>query len=163
MKARRDLIDRIMTAQSAIYHAAMAASTPVWANLDLSMAQMKMLRMLSCWGPATIGQLAETLGISQPTASQLVDRLVQAGLAERAEDPEDRRRTVARPSAAGQRLLDRLAEWPGRMREWLARLSPDELDGLHHGMEALARIADDAGRADRRVWREAGRARRVRA
>lgn len=42
-------------------------------------------------GPHSIGGLAETLGVSRPAVTQLVDRLVRYGLVERSHDPEDRR------------------------------------------------------------------------
>ena len=55
-----------------------------------------------------IGQIAEILGIGQPTASHLIDRLVQAQLVSRTEDPLDRRRTLAQLSPNGVELAERI-------------------------------------------------------
>lgn len=41
--------------------------------------------------PHSVGQLAESLGVSPPAATQLVDTLVENGIVERRHDPEDRR------------------------------------------------------------------------
>src|SRR5258708_13304275 len=60
-----------------------------WQGLNLSMAQLKVLITLSFNGPTAISQLAEALGVTHPTASQLVLRLFQFGLAERPESPTD--------------------------------------------------------------------------
>jgi DNA-binding transcriptional ArsR family regulator len=54
-----------------------------WQSLNMTMAQLKVLITLSFKGPAAISKVAEALSISHPTASHLVDRLVQTGLVER--------------------------------------------------------------------------------
>src|SRR5690348_2116761 len=70
-----------------------------WRELDLTSAQLKVLVMLSFEDTLTINQLAQILGVSQPTASHLVERLVQAELVERVEHATDRRVILARPTA----------------------------------------------------------------
>jgi len=100
----------------------------------------------------TVGQVADALKIGLPTASQLVDRLVQAGLAERDADPDDRRRILVHLSKRGQQLHDRLSQGPQQFRFWLQRMSAEDLEALHRGYVALARIAvggnDDAAPAE---------------
>src|SRR3989442_8473935 len=90
-RPRRDLIDEILKVRAAIIQAVSAATAPAWMHLELTMSQMKGLRTLAYHGPATVSLIAETLRIGLPTASQLVDRLVQARPAERARDPRDPR------------------------------------------------------------------------
>ncbi len=139
---RHDLIDEILQAQYAVFKVSSAASAPAWIELDLTMSQMKGLRALAFGGPATVSQLAGAMKISQPTASQLVDRLVQAGLAGREEDPADRRRTVVHLNKKGQQLHERLrGQFRERLRTWLQRMNTDDLEALHRGYVALARIA----------------------
>lgn len=46
---------------------------------------------------ASLSALAENLGVSRPTASVLVDRLVQRGLVARGTDPAERRRAPPAP------------------------------------------------------------------
>jgi MarR family transcriptional regulator, organic hydroperoxide resistance regulator len=112
-----------------------------WRELDLTSAQLKVLVMLSFEDTLTINQLAQILGVSQPTASHLVERLVQAELVERVEHATDRRVILARPTARGEALVRRLRQ--GRLdglRDWLAQLDEPELASLQRGLEALIRV-----------------------
>src|SRR6266478_4428920 len=79
-----------------------------WMEIDLTLPQMRTLLVLAEEGPLVIGQIAQRLGIGLSTGGHLVDRLVQAGLAERMEDVEDRRRTLARLTPKGEDLYARL-------------------------------------------------------
>lgn len=138
---RANLIDEILKARSAVFQATSALAAPAWIDLELTMSQVKGLRTLAHHTPATITQIADVLKISQPTASQLVDRLVQGGLAQRSEDPTDRRRMLVRLSKKGLHLHERLrGVWRTRFRNWLQRMNIDELEALHRGYDALARI-----------------------
>lgn len=112
-----------------------------WVELDMTMAQLKTLFTLEYGGAATIGQTAERLGISLPTASHLIDRLVQGGFVERAEDPNDRRRTLATVSQKGSELTRRLRQG-GRssLFDWLSELDNDALSALETGMSRLAQV-----------------------
>ena len=137
-----NLIEAVIEAHRAIFRSISASSAAEWMGLDLSMAQLKILMVLHASGPTAIGQIAETHGIGQPTASHLVDRLVQAQLAERAEDPQDRRRTLAQLSPAGQGLAERLRQLRfDPLRRWLAQLDPATLASLAAGTQALADVA----------------------
>ena len=141
MIARDRLIDDAMQAQKQIVRAMHTAAEPTWLQLDLTMAQLKGLLALAD-SPMTIGQLAEALGSGKPTASILVERLVQLGLVERAEDPLDRRRTIARVTAQGEELVTRLRQGGrDRLRAWLSRLDDDDLAALVQGLQALATAA----------------------
>jgi MarR family transcriptional regulator, organic hydroperoxide resistance regulator len=141
MIARAQLIDNAMQAQKQIVQAMHAAADPTWLQLDLTMAQLKGLFALAD-SPMTIGQLAEALGSGKPAASILVERLVQLGLVERAEDPLDRRRTIARVTSQGEELVARLRQGGrDRLRAWLSRLGDDDLAALVQGLQALATVA----------------------
>jgi DNA-binding MarR family transcriptional regulator len=95
---------------------------------------------LSFKGPTAISRLAEALGISHPTASQLVDRLLQAGLVERVESVTDRRFTLAHLTEAGEQLAQRL--WQRRMAHirGLAQLDKQDLAALRQGLRAFNSI-----------------------
>ena len=141
MIARDQLIDNALQAQKQIVQAMHAAAEPTWLQLDLTMAQLKGLFALAD-GPMSIGQLAEALGSGKPAASILVERLVQLGLVERAEDLLDRRRTIARVTSQGEELVARLRQGGrDRLRAWLSRLGDDDLAALVQGLQALATVA----------------------
>lgn len=129
--------------QREISHALGRLQAPEWATLNLSMGQLKALMVLAASDGGNVSALATTLHVGKPTASILVDGLVQLGYAERTEDAEDRRRTLVTPTAAGAELASRLRQGGmGRMTSWLERLSPDDLTALTRGLRALAAIAD---------------------
>lgn len=81
------VINEIICLIRALARAAGGPAVAVWASLDLTMAQVKLLHVLGARGQATVSELAAVLRVGVPTASHLVERLVQAGLAVRSEDP----------------------------------------------------------------------------
>ena len=60
-------------------------------STGLSMPQFSILMQLHHKGPCGMSEISERFDITAAAASQLVDKLVQAGYLERAEDPNDRR------------------------------------------------------------------------
>lgn len=73
----------------------------------LSMPQLSLLMRLYYGGGCGVHDIGEGFGVSSAAASQLVDRLVHAGLVARAEDPDDRRARQIALSAKGRELIDR--------------------------------------------------------
>lgn len=104
--------------------------------------------------------LADGLLNRASDTTRLVDRLVDAGLAERFPSPDDRRLVLVRATAAGQDVFARVTR---RVREFhraqWAGLSEAELEQLGDLLSrALWGAADDAGtRADRAAAGEGGR------
>lgn len=72
-------------------------------------------------GEATIGNLAERLGIRHHSTVGLVDRLVGRGYLARREDPHDRRRTLVALTTSGEQALAGLA---AAHRQELRRVAP---------------------------------------
>ena len=111
-------------------------------SLDLTMGQLKAMATLTSHGPRPVGELGRLLGISEPAASLLVDRLEDRGLAARERDAEDRRRTMVTATPAAEELALRLRQGRNdQVIEWMAALTDDELDGLTSGFRALLRVA----------------------
>ena len=139
---RQTTIEDIIESQQSVFRAIGASFGPVWMNLDLSMAQLKTLVVLYTAGPLSIGQIADHLGVGQPTASHLVDRLVQSELVLRTEDALDRRRTMAGLSSSGAELAEQLRQVRIEpLKRWLAQLDDAALEALHRGLRALADVA----------------------
>lgn len=123
-----------------LYHLQQTTS-PEWQNLEITMAQLKVLLHLHVAGPLSNGKLAERLHISHPTASHLVEKLVQNGLAERSEQSNDRRTTLVLLTEHGQSLLQSLLQGRhGRLRDWLLQLDEQDLVALRQGLSALSRV-----------------------
>lgn len=132
----------IFTAFRRVSHTTQRQSMQPWLHLDLSTAQLKTLALVAEEPASTIGQIATVLGITLPTASHLVDKLVRAGLVERHDDPLDRRRAIVQPSPQGAELIASLRSVnEAYLRGCLARMAPDDRAALLHGMNALADAA----------------------
>jgi len=132
------LVDKAIQAMIQASVAVREATVPVWLHLDLTMAQLKAVFALATNGTMTVGELGRSLGLARPGASILVDRLFQLGLVQRAEDHEDRRRTLVYLSPQGQEFDAQLRQGSqARMREWLGRLSDDDLAALIQGLNGL--------------------------
>ena len=115
---------------------------PELMSLDLTMGQFKAMVTLTTNGPQPVGELGRRLGLSEPAASLLVDKLAELDLAVRARDPQDGRRTLVTATPAAEELAARLRE--GREEHilaWLGALTDDELDGLTRGFRGLLRSA----------------------
>jgi len=117
-------------------------SVPAWLQLGLPMAQLKALVALDSAGGVSITELARSLSIGQPAASQLVEQLVRRGYAERITDSDDRRRVVVTVTPIGDELVSELLQ--GRhqhMEQWLSSMNDDDVDALARGLSALALVA----------------------
>ena len=110
----------------------------------LTVAQFRLLLFVRRNPGTSLSPVAEHLATSLPAASQLVERLVQAGLVTRGQDPADSRRIELRLTEAGAAAL---AECDARTRAWLrdrlSGLSDAELDGLAGSLRELREVLAD--------------------
>jgi DNA-binding MarR family transcriptional regulator len=109
-----------------------------WMGLDISMPQFKAMLLLWYMQRARVGILAEQLGVHVSNMTGILDRLVEAGFVCREEDATDRRLVVCRLTAKGEGTLANLyGNRVVHLRTRLERLSDEELQGLHSGLEVL--------------------------
>jgi DNA-binding MarR family transcriptional regulator len=98
-------------------------------------------------GPLTPSELAEIERVKRPTATRTLRVLGEAGLVERAPDPEDGRSALVSITAAGR---DRLRRLRGRKNAYLARRMRDlpavDLETLDRAAEVLERILEEPRR-----------------
>jgi len=88
--------------------------------------------------PATLNQVAKTIGRGAPAVSRSVDALVRVGLVERAADPDNRRRLAMRLTQAGRDVLQQPSE-SGALASKLERLAPSEVRAIERAVEILER------------------------
>ena len=88
--------------------------------------------------PATLNQVAKTVGRGAPAVSRSVDALVRVGLVERAADPDNRRRLAMRLTQAGRDVLQQPSE-SGALASKLERLAPSEVRAIERSVEILER------------------------
>jgi DNA-binding MarR family transcriptional regulator len=125
------------------------AQARVWVDVDLTMSQLKMMFVLhSAMGPGgshglRVSEVAHSLGVTLPTVTAVMDKLVERALVKRAEDRLDRRQHVCRLTANGQEMIHRLMA--GRRTfttALLDHLNADELKAFLAGMQMLLVAAE---------------------
>lgn len=114
-------------------------------SADLSMGQYGTLIRLYHHHerPCGVGDVGSHLGITNAAASQLVDKLVQQGLLERTEDPDDRRSKRLALTPGGKALveasLDARLAWT---KDLVANLSPDRREAIRVALLNLVEVAE---------------------
>lgn len=137
------MVERAIGLAKTIGRGVQGGDEDLWLSCDLTLPQLKCLFVVSRHGPISIGGIAHLLDIGLPSASSLVDRLVEQGFVDRHEDPRDRRRTLASATTSGAALAWQLREGSlAKASEWLQALSPADLAALVQGLEAVVRVAE---------------------
>lgn len=114
------------------------ASRGIPVDAHVSPGHVQILIALSR-GPHSLGRLAEVLGVSRPAATQLVDKLVEHGMVERRQDPDDRRVVLVDYVAGMQDIARGITE--SRRRRLVAALDPltdEEARVFARGLRLLA-------------------------
>lgn len=121
---------------------ALGEQEPPWLSIDLSMAQLKAVLLLTRENGLTARGLAERLKVGPSAVTPLVDKLVEQGLVRREEDPEDRRVSWIRPTQEAQRLYELLMSANQAMLlEVFSTLSPEELETALQGLQVISSAA----------------------
>ena len=105
---------------------------------SLSVPQFRALLFLSLHPGASLSSVADDLGVTRPTASALIDRLVRRGLVDRSEHPQERRHIVLALTPPGARHLQQArTATRARIASVLAGLSAAELHKVAEGVALL--------------------------
>jgi DNA-binding MarR family transcriptional regulator len=108
------------------------------------MPQFSILMQLHHKGPCGISQISERFDITAAAASQLADKLVQAGYLERAENPDDRRARKLKLSAKGVKLVDEgIQERHRWLDDLVTRLSIEEKAKVSEALAILTEAAQE--------------------
>jgi DNA-binding MarR family transcriptional regulator len=114
------------------------ARTPELPDSSVTMAQMRALMVLSAIGQMRMSEAATALGVSQSTASGLIDRLVESGLVTRRSDDRDRRQVLVSLTADGIRFLDHFQELGmSHLRALLGQLHTAGIATVNNAIELL--------------------------
>ncbi len=101
--------------------------TDALAAVHLNIPQYTALAVLGEKGEVTMGALAEGLGISMGAVTSMVDRLIDAGLAERDRGTDDRRVVRVKLTDNGTATLDKAATIGANyFARYLAELGDEE-------------------------------------
>jgi len=132
----------VLAASRALLGVVALSLAPVLEQVTLT--QFRALVLLSGLGPTRIGALAQRLGVHQSTFTRTTDRMVEAGLVRRLDNPGNRREVLVEATEAG---LDHVREVTRRRRtgieEILDRLDAAEVDAVGRALETFARAAGE--------------------
>jgi DNA-binding MarR family transcriptional regulator len=135
-------IERALEGYAQIVELMSATRPPEFPDSHVTMAQMRVLMVLSAIGEARMSDLAHQLGIAPSTLSSVVDRLVEAGLATRKDDPRDRRSVVVALAPAGARMLDQFSELgTDALRSLLEQVPDKDIVTVNKAIELLVAAA----------------------
>jgi DNA-binding MarR family transcriptional regulator len=106
-------------------------------------ALWRALAQLEDLGPTRVSELAAADRVSQPTATTLVQKLVERGWAARCTDPLDARAVRVTMTEAGRTALAETRDAAAdALLPRLSRLDPDSLRTLAAGIEALCLVLE---------------------
>jgi DNA-binding MarR family transcriptional regulator len=116
------------------------------AGAQLSPSQTAALATIERHGPLTPSELAERERVQRPTVTRVLARLEEAGLVDRAGDPQDRRSSLVTISGDGRELLEVVR---ARKDAFLARridaLEPADRETLDRAAAILERMLKEGG------------------
>jgi len=140
-------VDRIVTLYREAGRALRAGDPSGWAA-HLTMPQIRVLYFLGRQGQASVGEVAAEMGVTQPSATETLEKLVRAGLVERTPDAGDRRVVRNALTPAGRATID--LPWEARRTALASALrdaSPSEREAIARGLELLCDALQRSGQA----------------
>src|SRR4051794_34496693 len=114
------LVDEILADMGLFIHHIKASAAGICAQLPvevaeggyhyLSYAQYRVIIYLSKYGQSPVGEIANGIGVTIATASQLIDKLVDEGWLERGANPDDRRQVLIHLTERSEEVAERIRE-----------------------------------------------------
>ena len=104
---------------------------------DINEQKWRVLRVLDERGPCELTQVAKDACLLLPSLTRIIRAMEEEGLATRATDPEDRRKTIATITDAGRALI------VAHMAESNAIFARLERDFGHEKLEELLDLLDE--------------------
>jgi MFS family permease/DNA-binding MarR family transcriptional regulator len=138
------LAARIDSVIQRLAHSGRAGARPA----EVTPSELAALGILRAAGPLRVGELAARTGVTFPTMSRILDKIVQHGWAQRRADETDHRASVITITRNGENALDAARhDRTTRLQAALANLEPDDAAALLTAMPALETLADQAAQS----------------
>lgn len=107
----------------------------------VTFAQMRVLWTLELRKSVGVGEMARMIGITNSTATELVDRLVRRGYVRRVQSAEDRRQVVLTLLSRGRKMLaDFARRRQERFRTLLRAVSTGDVDRMAQALRTLNEV-----------------------
>src|SRR6188472_290825 len=99
-KSKQELVHELSNAMRYSQNLSDAFDEIVCKALGLNLTELRLIDVLDQNGPQTAGNLAHLARVSPATVTGSIDRLEKKGYVERGSDPDDRRKSVIKTTAA---------------------------------------------------------------
>ena len=131
--------------QAQVHDRAVGMVGPMPLPPDLTTQQVPALASVAKEPGLSGHELGKRIGVSAPTASGLVERLVEKGLIARTDDPDDRRIRRLHPTTDGLAVIREMDSMFSRsLGALIEHLSMEDLDLLRRGTLAMLSALDRA-------------------
>src|SRR5262245_45630919 len=141
----RPAVERALDAFQALERRLMAGPAPEFTSVDLTMAQAKLLYVVTAEGDLSMSEIAQRLGVTISTASGAVDHLVSVGLLNRVDDPANRRQVRVSVTPFGLETLEQMRELSTRqLRALFDLVGDDDLAVIDRAIRILTEAVDAA-------------------
>lgn len=135
-----DLVDLLRETVSRLQPSSDELSA-AWSGANVTMQQLRVMTILFHEGPTRVSDLARRLGVSTPTITGILDRLVRQRLSYRMSDPRDRRVVLNTLTHDGREFVERLMPgYSDRVALALQRLTLEERSQLMDSLIVLLRV-----------------------
>jgi DNA-binding MarR family transcriptional regulator len=138
-------VDRIVAYYREAGRALRSGDPAGWGS-HLTMPQIRVLYFLGRQGHASVGEVAAEMGVTQPSATETLEKLVRAGLVVRTADTSDRRIVRNALTAAGRETIDQ--PWEARraaLGSALRFATTREREAIASGLELLCAVLQRSG------------------
>ena len=109
---REAIIDRLLEKNRLFYHHYLhLGGDRLFADMDLTMPQLRVLFLVVSLDGATMSQIARGARMTLSTTTGVADRLIAQGFVRRADDPEDRRVVWLIPTEKAVALAERITQF----------------------------------------------------
>jgi DNA-binding MarR family transcriptional regulator len=146
-------VDAVMFATRVLV--AVTAQSVTSVEDQVTLPQLRILVMIASRGPQNLASVAQALGVHPSNATRRCDKLVEAGLVHRSEDPTDRRNLVLRLTPSGRHIVQQMTDHRRAAIKGVLAKMPAALRGdLVPALRAFAEAAGElpAGQAWALGW-----------
>ncbi|MBN1152661.1 MAG: MarR family transcriptional regulator [Dehalococcoidia bacterium] len=135
---RENLVEGILGLADGLFRKLLPTVPRDLLTLDVTMPQIKILLILYVGGPRRMSDIAADLDVTLPTATSLVERLVEKQYVTRETRPDDRRVVLCHLSPEGEQAINHI--WQSartRSCELLQTLDTSKLQMLWEALDAM--------------------------
>jgi DNA-binding MarR family transcriptional regulator len=107
---KKELVETLLKTADKLFRKLLPSVPEDLLTLDITMPQMKIMLILYLHGPMRMSDIASGLDVTLPTATSLVDKLVEKNYLVRHNQTDDRRVVLCQLSNAGQKAFGKIWE-----------------------------------------------------